>query len=292
MFTFIWSISRFKKGKRYRQVFTACTFNLICFSEGSHIIKCWLTSHEEEEKCPDFKFRIVGSFKDCLTRQVSEAVMIHYSKEILLNSKNENNSNCLTRLTVDENKFEKKTRERLEAIDEAKEKEAWEQFKKRKRKEGFLKRKKEEEIPGGTKSKKPRWSIGDQEPATPTMNTGEESRGGQEEMTDDLGICLERMEGICMRAGRRRKQLEFDKMRMVRRMDTLEQDNIMMDIHNILDERQPGVEDVGGAHLEVAADQIMDDPVPEERKTCKMIHSRKRKEDILIPDTRKVGFDR
>jgi hypothetical protein len=113
------------------------------FSEGSHIIKHWLTSHEEEEKCPDFKFRIVG-------RQVSEAVMIHYSKDILLNSKNEYNSNCLTRLTVDENKFEKKTRERLEAIDEAKEKEAWEKFKNRKRKEGFLKRKKE-----GTRSLPP-----------------------------------------------------------------------------------------------------------------------------------------
>jgi hypothetical protein len=147
-----------------------------------------------------FKFRIVGSFKNCQTRQVSEAVMIHYSKDILLNSKNEYNSNCLTRLTIDENKFEKKPRERLEAMVEAKKKEAWEQFKNRKRKEGFLKRKKEEEIPESTRSKKPRWSTGDQEPATPTLNTGEESGGGQEEMADDLGICLERMEGMCMRA--------------------------------------------------------------------------------------------
>ena len=127
----------------------------------------------EEETCPDFKFRIVGSYKDCLTRQVSEAVMIHYSKDILLNSKNEYNSNCLTRLTIDENKFEKKTRERLEAIEEAKEKEAWELFKNRKRKEGFLKRKKEEEIPGGTRSKKPRWSTVDQEPATPAQVSSE-----------------------------------------------------------------------------------------------------------------------
>ena len=212
--------------------------------------------------------------------------MIHYSKDILLNSKNEYNSNCLTRLTIDE-KFEKKTRERLEAMVEAKEKEAWEQFKNRKRKEGFLKRKKEE-IPESTRSKKPRWSTGDQEPATPTLHTGEESGGGQEEMADDLGICLERMEGMCMRAGRLRKQLEFDKMRMVRRMDTLEQDNILMDIHNILDEQQPGVEDGGGAHIEVAADQMMDDPVPEGRKTGKMILPRKRKEEIEIPDAGKV----
>ena len=184
-----------------------------------------------------------------MTRQVSEAVMIHYSKDILLNSKNEYNSNCLTRLTVDEDKFEKKTRERIEAVEEAKEKEAWEKFKDRKRKDGFMKRKKDEEIPGGTRKKKPRMSTGDQEPATPALNTGKEPRGGQEEMVDDLGICLARMEGICLRAGELRKHLEFDKMRMVRRMDTLEQDNILMDIHNNLEEQQPGVEDGGGAHI-------------------------------------------
>jgi hypothetical protein len=41
----------------------------------------------------------------------------------------------------------------------------------------------------------------DQEPATPALNTGEESGGGQEEIADDLGICLERMEGICPNDG-------------------------------------------------------------------------------------------
>ena len=63
-----------------------------------------------------------------------------------------------------------------------------------------------------------------------------------------------------MRTGRLWKQLEFDKMRLVRSMDTLQQDNILMDIHNILDEQQPGVEDVGGAHIEVAAAQMMRGP--------------------------------
>ena len=82
--------------------------------------------------------------------------MIHYSKDILLNSMNEYNSNYLTRLTIDENNFEKTTRERLKAMEEAKEKEPWELFKNGKRKEGFLKRKKDEEIPGGSRSKKPR----------------------------------------------------------------------------------------------------------------------------------------
>ena len=55
-------------------------------------------------------------------------------------------------------------------------------------------------------------------------------------MADDIGIYLERMEGICLR-----KHMEFDKMRMVRRMDTLEQ-------RNILNEQQQGVKDGGEAH--------------------------------------------
>ena len=38
------------------------------FSEGSHMVKHWLTSHEDEETCPYFKFNIVGKFKDCLSR--------------------------------------------------------------------------------------------------------------------------------------------------------------------------------------------------------------------------------
>jgi hypothetical protein len=72
----------------------------------------------------------------------------------------------------------------------------------------------------------------------------------QEEMVDDLGICLTRMEGISLRARKLRKHLEFNKLIMIRRMDTLEQDNILMDIYNILD---PGVEDGGGANKENAA---------------------------------------
>ena len=62
------------------------------FDEGSHMIKHWLTSHVEEESCPDFIFRIVGNYKDCLSRHVSEAVMVHYSQDILLNSKNDYNA--------------------------------------------------------------------------------------------------------------------------------------------------------------------------------------------------------
>ena len=204
------------------------------FDEGSHMIKHWLTSHEEEENCPDFKFRIVGNYKDCLSRQVSEAVMIHYSQDFLLNSKNEYNANCLTRLRVDETKFEQKTREKLEAMKEAKEKEAWRLFKSKNA--GFRKRKKKDDAPEDITSKRPRLSAGDQESTLPPE---EEPGGGQGELVDDLGICLAMMEGVCARAGKLRKQLEKDKLRMIRRMETFEQDRILADIHTILEEIYP-----------------------------------------------------
>jgi hypothetical protein len=127
------------------------------FSEGSHMVKHWLTTHEYEETCPDFKFRIVGNFKDCLSRQVTEAVMIHYSQDILLNSKNKYNANCLARVKVDESKYEQKSRERLEATEEAKEKEAWANFKNMKA--GFRKRKEKDDTPDVPRAKKPRIDI-------------------------------------------------------------------------------------------------------------------------------------
>ena len=71
------------------------------FKEGSHIVKHWISSHEEEKEQPDFIFRKLTSYKDCLSRQVAEAILIHYSEDSLLNSKNEYNSNCLARVTVE-----------------------------------------------------------------------------------------------------------------------------------------------------------------------------------------------
>ena len=56
---------------------------------------------EEDDQCPPFKIKVIGSYKDCLTRQVSEALKIHNSKDELLNSKNEYASNHLSRIVVD-----------------------------------------------------------------------------------------------------------------------------------------------------------------------------------------------
>ena len=70
------------------------------FKEGSHIVKHWLSSQEGEDAQPEFIFRKISSFKDCLSRQIAEAILIRLSKDELLNSKNEYNSNCLARVTV------------------------------------------------------------------------------------------------------------------------------------------------------------------------------------------------
>ena len=58
-------------------------------AEESHQIKHWLTSHEDLLAPPKFKFKIVTSFQDPLTRQLSEAVRIELRGEDILNSKAE-----------------------------------------------------------------------------------------------------------------------------------------------------------------------------------------------------------
>jgi hypothetical protein len=78
------------------------------FKEGSHIIKNWINCHPETSRRPPFKFSILQTLKYCLYRQVAEAVIIHYSSDKLLNSKNEYNSICLTRLVVEESTFEER----------------------------------------------------------------------------------------------------------------------------------------------------------------------------------------
>jgi hypothetical protein len=44
--------------------------------EKSHIVKHWATSHPELKSPPKFKMKIVSSFQDAMTRQISESVRI------------------------------------------------------------------------------------------------------------------------------------------------------------------------------------------------------------------------
>ena len=62
------------------------------------------------ETMPPFNIRILKQYKDCLSRQVGEAIQILLSKDQLLNSKNEYILNCIARITVQEDLYKRKAR--------------------------------------------------------------------------------------------------------------------------------------------------------------------------------------
>ena len=57
---------------------------------------------------------MTGRYKDCLSRQISEALMINNSPDVLLNSKGEYGHNSVTRLVVQEDAWTRRERDRLE----------------------------------------------------------------------------------------------------------------------------------------------------------------------------------
>ena len=59
------------------------------FKEGSHIVKHWMEKHPSLDRFPPFRYKIRKTFKDCLSRQVNEAVAIFMAEETLLNEKND-----------------------------------------------------------------------------------------------------------------------------------------------------------------------------------------------------------
>ena len=87
----------------------------------SHMVKHWVLQHPESEVAPIFEFKILEQYKDCLSRQVGEAIKILYSKDVLLNSKLEYLNNCLTRITIREQSFrQEKLRARQSSHEEEK----------------------------------------------------------------------------------------------------------------------------------------------------------------------------
>ena len=70
------------------------------FSKKSHIIKHWINSHPDLVTTPPFKIKVLKQYKDCLSRQMGEAISILRSEDSLLNSKNEYIQNCISRITV------------------------------------------------------------------------------------------------------------------------------------------------------------------------------------------------
>ena len=102
------------------------------FSPKSHIVKHWMISHPVLPNPPEMEFTISARFKDCLSRQIGEALKINLSKDILLNSKSEYNSNSLNRISIQEDAWERRERGRQEEEEEELVKRSVEEFRKRK----------------------------------------------------------------------------------------------------------------------------------------------------------------
>ena len=82
--------------------------------EDSHQVKHWLTSHEELLAPPPFKFKIVKTFQDPLTRQLAEAVRIELRGEGILNSKAEFSCCRVPRLRIDMEGWKEKVEKKLQ----------------------------------------------------------------------------------------------------------------------------------------------------------------------------------
>ena len=72
------------------------------------MIKHWMESHPTLREIPKFQYKIRKSYKDCLSRQIGEAVAIMMTGDEILNDKCEYLSNCIARVKVDENDLERK----------------------------------------------------------------------------------------------------------------------------------------------------------------------------------------
>ena len=57
--------------------------------DDSHQVKHWVLDHPEMSSPQKFKFTIVASFQDPLTRQIAESVRIKRGVENILNSRSE-----------------------------------------------------------------------------------------------------------------------------------------------------------------------------------------------------------
>ena len=90
----------------------------------SHIRKHWRECHPEDEQMPHFRFKIVKTFKDSLSRQVAESVRIDM-RDGVINSKAMYIRNRLPRLEVEKPEWERNEEERRKKLQKWKKKENW-----------------------------------------------------------------------------------------------------------------------------------------------------------------------
>ena len=176
------------------------------FDEGSHIVKHWMITHPTAMERPTFQFSIVSSYRDCLSRQVGEAMRILYTRDQILNSKNEYLSNNITRITVDGDKLERRRKDFEEAKEEADEKEAFERFK-------LLKKRCEK------RQRPEKHCPEDHLQFAPRNKRMRLSSLGDDDTDLDLGLWLCQAEARCNRVGWLKERIESEKLEMLRRLD-------------------------------------------------------------------------
>ena len=81
-------------------------------SEESLMVKHWRISHPELEEPPKFNIKVVASFRDPLSRQLSEAIRIDLRGGNVLNSKSEYTRCKIPRLVINKEEWEKNAEEK------------------------------------------------------------------------------------------------------------------------------------------------------------------------------------
>ena len=85
--------------------------------EDSHQVKHWVLDHPELSAPPRFRFKLISSFKDALTRQITEAVRIERGGGEILNSKSEFNRCRIPRLRIDLEEWNLMKKKRVELME-------------------------------------------------------------------------------------------------------------------------------------------------------------------------------
>ena len=76
-------------------------------NKDSHMVKHWFLDHPNETNPPEFEFKIIGKYKDCLTRQIKEAVRLQ-NRPGTTNSKGEWGGGRIPRLKIEKSEYETK----------------------------------------------------------------------------------------------------------------------------------------------------------------------------------------
>ena len=83
--------------------------------------KHWVSYHREKPEPPKFKFKVVSSFQDSLTRQISESVRIDLRGGRILNSKTEYSRCRLHRLVIDQEEWKQMKKTEIKELEKLEE---------------------------------------------------------------------------------------------------------------------------------------------------------------------------